>query len=108
MMPQKKNPDGAELMRGKAGRAIGNLTALLAVVKGLPLSYNRDLQEDKEGLFDTVDTLKFSLVKPGFLMSSPARMAARMSSDCSSPRTNLGLLQSAMSLDAGSHERFTS
>jgi argininosuccinate lyase len=57
MMPQKKNPDGAELMRGKAGRAIGNLMALLAVVKGLPLSYNRDLQEDKEPLFDTVDTL---------------------------------------------------
>ena len=57
MMPQKKNPDGAELMRGKAGRALGNLVALCAVVKGLPLSYNRDLQEDKEPLFDTVDTL---------------------------------------------------
>ena len=57
MMPQKKNPDGAELMRGKSGRAIGNLTALLTVVKGLPMSYNRDLQEDKEPLFDTIDTL---------------------------------------------------
>jgi argininosuccinate lyase len=61
MMPQKKNPDGAELMRGKAGRAIGNLMALLTVIKGLPLSYNRDLQEDKEPLFDTVDTLDILL-----------------------------------------------
>lgn len=57
MMPQKKNPDGAELMRGKSGRVIGHLMGLLTVVKGLPLSYNRDLQEDKEPLFDTVDTL---------------------------------------------------
>jgi argininosuccinate lyase len=57
MMPHKKNPDGAELIRGKAGRTIGNLVTLLTVVKGLPMSYNRDLQEDKEPLFDTVDTL---------------------------------------------------
>jgi len=57
MMPQKKNPDGAELMRGKSGRVVGNLMALLTVVKGLPMSYNRDLQEDKEPLFDTADTL---------------------------------------------------
>jgi argininosuccinate lyase len=61
MMPQKKNPDGAELIRGKAGRAIGNLVALLSVVKGLPMSYNRDLQEDKEPFFDTVDTLDLAL-----------------------------------------------
>ncbi|MDR1577383.1 MAG: argininosuccinate lyase [Deltaproteobacteria bacterium] len=61
MMPQKKNPDGAELIRGKAGRAIGNLVTLLTVVKGLPMSYNRDLQEDKEPLFDTVDTLALAL-----------------------------------------------
>ncbi|KXS56730.1 MAG: argininosuccinate lyase [Candidatus Adiutrix intracellularis] len=61
MMPQKKNPDGAELMRGKAGRVIGNLVTLLTVVKGLPLSYNRDLQEDKEPLFDTADTLRLIL-----------------------------------------------
>jgi argininosuccinate lyase len=61
MMPQKKNPDGAELMRGKAGRTIGNLITLLTIVKGLPLSYNRDLQEDKEPLFDTVETLKVVL-----------------------------------------------
>jgi argininosuccinate lyase len=57
MMPQKKNPDGAELIRGKSGRAIGNLVTLLTVVKGLPMSYNRDLQEDKEPLFDTAETL---------------------------------------------------
>jgi argininosuccinate lyase len=61
MMPQKKNPDGAELMRGKAGRTIGNLVSLLTTVKGLPLAYNRDLQEDKEPVFDTVDTLELVL-----------------------------------------------
>jgi len=58
IMPQKKNPDVPELVRGKAGRVFGNLMALLAVMKGLPLSYNRDMQEDKEPLFDTADTLK--------------------------------------------------
>ena len=58
IMPQKKNPDVPELVRGKAGRVFGGLMALLTVMKGLPLSYNRDLQEDKEPLFDTVDTLK--------------------------------------------------
>ncbi|MFC1899288.1 argininosuccinate lyase [Chloroflexota bacterium] len=57
IMPQKKNPDVAELARGKTGRVYGKLMAILTVMKGLPLSYNRDLQEDKEGLFDTVDTL---------------------------------------------------
>ncbi len=56
-MPQKKNPDVPELVRGKAGRVVGNLTAVLTMMKGLPLSYNRDMQEDKEPLFDTVDTL---------------------------------------------------
>jgi argininosuccinate lyase len=58
MMPQKKNPDVPELIRGKTGRVYGNLFALLTVLKGLPLAYNRDLQEDKEPLFDTVDTVK--------------------------------------------------
>lgn len=58
MMPQKKNPDVAELIRGKTGRVYGNLVALLTILKGLPLSYNRDLQEDKEPMFDTVDTAK--------------------------------------------------
>jgi argininosuccinate lyase len=58
LMPQKKNPDVAELARGKTGRVIGNLTALLTLLKGLPLTYNRDLQEDKERLFDTADTVR--------------------------------------------------
>ena len=57
IMPQKKNPDIAELTRGKAGRMIGNLTGLLATLKGLPLAYNRDLQEDKEPIFDSIDQL---------------------------------------------------
>jgi argininosuccinate lyase len=57
MMPQKRNPDVAELVRGKAGRVVGSLMALLTLVKGLPLAYDRDLQEDKEPLFDAVDTL---------------------------------------------------
>jgi len=61
LMSQKKNPDVAELARGKTGRIYGRLIALLTTMKGLPLSYNRDLQEDKEGLFDTVDTLLSSL-----------------------------------------------
>jgi len=61
LMPQKKNPDVPELVRGKAGRAVGNLVALLTVVKGLPLTYNRDLQEDKEPLFDSARTLADSL-----------------------------------------------
>ncbi len=57
-MPQKKNPDVAELARGKSGRVIGNLVALLTLLKGLPMTYNRDLQEDKERLFDTADTVR--------------------------------------------------
>jgi len=61
IMPQKKNPDIAELARGKAGRLIGNLTGLLTTMKGLPLAYNRDLQEDKEPVFDSVDTLEVLL-----------------------------------------------
>jgi argininosuccinate lyase len=61
IMPQKKNPDVAELGRGKTGRVYGHLVGMLTIMKGLPLSYNRDLQEDKEGLFDTVDTLLSTL-----------------------------------------------
>jgi argininosuccinate lyase len=61
MLPQKKNPDIAELARGKAGRVIGDLTGVLATLKGLPLSYNRDLQEDKEPLFDAVDQMALAL-----------------------------------------------
>jgi argininosuccinate lyase len=62
MMPQKKNPDVAELIRGKAGRVFGDLQALLTILKGLPLAYNKDLQEDKEALFDAVDTVKKCLL----------------------------------------------
>lgn len=62
IMPQKKNPDMAELLRGKVGRVYGNLFQLMTVMKGTPLAYNKDFQEDKEGLFDTVDTLKNSLL----------------------------------------------
>ena len=61
LMPQKKNPDMAELTRGKCGRLIGNLVSLLTILKGLPSSYNRDLQEDKEALFDSVDTVRSAL-----------------------------------------------
>ena len=63
-MPQKKNPDIAELARGKAGRLVGNLAGLLTTLKGLPIAYNRDLQEDKEPVFDSVTTLE--LVLPAF------------------------------------------
>lgn len=61
LMPQKKNPDIAELTRGKTGRLYGNLTTLLTLMKGLPLTYNRDMQEDKEAIFDSVDTAKAAL-----------------------------------------------
>ena len=61
MMPQKKNPDPLELVRGKTGRAIGRLTGWLATMKGLPSGYNKDLQEDKEAVFDAEDTLSASL-----------------------------------------------
>ncbi|MCW2749918.1 MAG: argH, partial [Aeromicrobium sp.] len=80
IMPQKKNPDIAELARGKAGRLIGNLTGLLATLKALPLAYNRDLQEDKEPVFDSIDALEVLL--PAFtgmiatLTFNTARMAA--------------------------------
>jgi argininosuccinate lyase len=61
IMPQKKNPDVAELARGKAGRLLGNLVSVMTVLKGLPFAYNRDLQEDKEPLFDSIDTLRITL-----------------------------------------------
>jgi argininosuccinate lyase len=61
IMPQKKNPDVAELVRGKTGRVFGHLMGMLTVLKGLPLAYNKDMQEDKEGFFDTVDTVKICL-----------------------------------------------
>ena len=61
IMPQKKNPDVSELMRGQTGRVYGNLIALLTVMKGLPLAYNKDMQEDKEGVFDSADTLQLAI-----------------------------------------------
>ncbi len=61
IMPQKKNPDVAELVRGKTGRVNGDLVALLTMMKGLPLAYNKDMQEDKEAIFDAVDTVKLCL-----------------------------------------------
>ena len=70
IMPQKKNPDIAELSRGKAGRMIGNLTGLLATLKGLPLAYNRDLQEDKEPIFDSIDQLLMVLPAVAGLVST--------------------------------------
>jgi len=84
IMPQKKNPDVAELVRSKSGRVYGDLLGILTVMKGLPLSYNRDLQEDKEGFFDTADTLISSLnVMTGMLGSlkiDPQRMKSVMHS----------------------------
>ncbi len=77
IMPQKKNPDVAELVRGRTGRVVGSLVALLTVVKGLPLSYNRDLQEDKEPLFDAIDTVLACLgVLPPLLRTMTVRAEA--------------------------------
>jgi argininosuccinate lyase len=70
IMPQKKNPDVAELSRGKTGRVFGNLTALLVLMKGLPLAYNRDMQEDKEPVFDTADTVSQTLAVMAAMLSS--------------------------------------
>jgi argininosuccinate lyase len=85
MMPQKKNPDVAELIRGKTGRVYGNLFALLTVMKGLPLAYNKDMQEDKEGLFDTIDTLKALLPLLAEMLQTltldRARLAAAVDDD---------------------------
>ncbi|MCW5854044.1 MAG: argininosuccinate lyase [Anaerolineae bacterium] len=82
LMPQKRNPDSMELMRGKAGRLIGNLVTLLTVLKGLPATYNKDLQEDKEPLFDSLDTLDVALPIAAAVVRSltihPERMAAAM------------------------------
>ena len=88
MLPQKKNPDVAELARGKSGRLIGHLTGMLATLKGLPLAYNRDLQEDKEPLFDAVDQV-------GLALSAMAGLYATASFDA-------GRMQAAASEDASS------
>jgi len=85
MLPQKKNPDIAELVRGKAGRLIGNLTGFLATLKGLPLSYNRDLQEDKEPLFDTLDTLALASTAMAGLLDTATFDYDRMRSAADAP-----------------------
>jgi len=82
IMPQKKNPDVAELIRGKSGRAYGNLLNLLTVMKGLPLAYNRDMQEDKEPLFDSARTVKDCLSGAGLLLRGMAVNEERMRTAC--------------------------
>jgi argininosuccinate lyase len=81
LMPQKRNPDVAELARGKSGRLVGNLTTMLTLLKGLPTGYNRDLQEDKEALFDTVDTLLLALPAVAGAVGTATLDAARMRAD---------------------------
>jgi argininosuccinate lyase len=85
MLPQKKNPDIAELARGKAGRVLGDLTGLLATLKGLPLSYNRDLQEDKEPLFDSVDQMSLALAALTGLYGTLVFQTERMQQAADSP-----------------------
>ena len=85
MLPQKKNPDIAELARGKAGRLIGNLTGLLTPLKGLPLAYNKDLQEDKEPLFDACDTVRLTLPALEGLVSTLELRTDRMAEAADSP-----------------------
>ena len=82
MMPQKKNPDVAELARGKSGRIFGHLMALLTTMKGLPLTYNKDMQEDKEGLFDAVDTLSLLLPALSETLSTATFKKERMKLAC--------------------------
>jgi argininosuccinate lyase len=88
MLPQKKNPDIAELARGKAGRTIGNLTGLLATLKGLPLAYNRDLQEDKEPLFDSVTTCALSLTALAGLVETATFDQERMRAAADAPSSS--------------------
>ena len=85
LMPQKKNPDMAELTRGKTGRVYGALMGLLTTMKGLPLTYNRDLQEDKEGLFDAVDTVSLVLRTLTAMLATVKIRAPRMAQAASDP-----------------------
>jgi argininosuccinate lyase len=85
LMPQKKNPDIAELARGKSGRVIGNLVSLLTLLKGLPMSYNRDLQEDKERLFDSADTARATVRLMAALMKNVSVNAAACASAAGDP-----------------------
>ncbi|MBV9243073.1 MAG: argininosuccinate lyase [Acidobacteria bacterium] len=80
LMPQKKNPDALELLRGKAGRVFGHNTGLLAMLKGLPLAYNKDMQEDKEAVFDTADIVNISLRAAKVVLDNAALNEARVSS----------------------------
>jgi argininosuccinate lyase len=86
LMPQKKNPDMAELTRGKSGRLIGNLVTLLAILKGLPSAYNRDLQEDKEALFDSVDTVRGALEVFSAMLAALTINRERMESLANDPQ----------------------
>ena len=88
MLPQKKNPDIAELTRGKSGRFIGNLTGLLATLKGLPLAYNRDLQEDKEPLFDSVDQVLLALSAIRGLLATSTFVADAMAGAADAPTSS--------------------
>jgi len=85
LMPQKKNPDAAELTRGKTGRLYGNLISLLTTLKGLPLTYNRDMQEDKEQVFDSVDTIKAALEVNAAMLSEMKVNAHRAAEAVSDP-----------------------
>lgn len=77
LMPQKKNPDALELLRGKSGRVFGHLMGLLAMIKGLPLAYNKDMQDDKEAVFDTVDTVNISLRAAAIVLDNATLNEAR-------------------------------
>lgn len=88
IMPQKKNPDFAELIRGRTGKVYGNLIALLTMMKGLPLSYNRDMQEDKESLFDAYDTVFSSLRIFTHMIGTARWNVARMAASCSGGHAN--------------------
>ncbi|MEM7143428.1 MAG: argininosuccinate lyase [Actinomycetota bacterium] len=85
MMPQKKNPDIAELARGKAGRLVGHLTGFLTTLKGLPLTYNKDMQEDKEPLFDAVDTVRLTLLALDGMVASTTFRTDRMAAQADTP-----------------------
>lgn len=85
MLPQKKNPDIAELARGKTGRLVGNLTGLLVTLKGLPLAYNRDLQEDKEPLFDSFDQVRLGLGAVAGMIRTATFRTDRMQASADSP-----------------------
>lgn len=88
MLPQKKNPDIAELARGKSGRLIGNLIGLLTTLKGLPLAYNRDLQEDKEPLFDSVDQVSLALSALSGMIATATIVAPKMQAAADSPTSS--------------------